>query len=51
MLNQLKQIYEQECARNPSSLIGPHRDDINIYLNDRPAPPVRVPGASSAVLQ
>lgn len=36
MLNQLKQIYEQECARK-SSLIGPHRDDINIYLNDRPA--------------
>jgi len=36
MLNQLKQIKEQECARK-SSLIGPHRDDINIYLDDHPA--------------
>lgn len=36
MLNQLKQINEQECARK-SSLIGPHRDDIHIYLNDHPA--------------
>lgn len=36
MLNQLKLINEQECARK-SSLIGPHRDDIHIYLNDHPA--------------
>lgn len=36
MLNHLKQIFEQECIRK-SSLTGPHRDDINIYLNDHPA--------------
>ncbi len=36
MLNHLNQIFEQECSRK-SSLIGPHRDDINIYLNDHPA--------------
>lgn len=36
MLNHLNKINEQECARK-SSLLGPHRDDINIYLNDHPA--------------
>lgn len=36
MLNQLQQINEQERARK-TSLIGPHRDDINIYLSDHPA--------------
>jgi DNA replication and repair protein RecF len=36
MLNHLKKINEQECARK-SSLLGPHRDDINMYLNDHPA--------------
>jgi DNA replication and repair protein RecF len=36
MLNHLDTIKEQECARK-SSLSGPHREDINIYLNNHPA--------------
>lgn len=36
LLNHLKLIKEQESARR-SSMIGPHRDDLNIYLYDHPA--------------